>query len=361
MSAPRSTIDDVARRAGVSVATVSRALRGMRNVATTTRQRVVEAAQQLEYHPHAAASWLASGRTMTIGVAAPYFGIWYTGKILAGIERVLSESGYDLVVYAADPPDNRDRFLDRAASLQTRIDGLILVDFFPDDEQVERMLDARLEIVAIGEYLDPFSSLAVDNEAAAFEAVSHLIDLGHRRVAIFGTEDIHKIQSPVLTPRRAGYARALGAAGIDVSHALDIDCALSVAGGAAPVPRTGRSTDRHLLPLRRECDGSHGKGTLPRHSDPRPGLDTRIRRPRPRRVARAHDHASARAGDRRAGSTTPARHDRTHQCARRASGRRGRSDRSDIDGGTCPVDPVAPVSPFCSCLPLQTLTSRSGN
>lgn len=174
---------------------------------------------------------------MTIGVAAPYFGIWYTGKILAGIERVLSESGYDLVVYAADPPDNRDRFLDRAASLQTRIDGLILVDFFPDDEQVERMLDARLEIVAIGEYLDPFSSLAVDNEAAAFEAVSHLIDLGHRRVAIFGTEDIHKIQSPVLTPHRAGYARALGAAGIDVSHALDIDCALSVAGGAAGFDR----------------------------------------------------------------------------------------------------------------------------
>ncbi len=232
MSGHRATIQDVARQSGVSVATVSRALRGKANVAEETRAKVVTVADRLGYQPHTAASWLASGKTMTVGVAAPYFDVWYTGRVLAGVERVLSDAGYDLTVYAAETAEQRDRFAARSASLQTRVDGMLLVDFSPEESQLARLLESRITLVAIGEHVDSVNSLAIDNVTAAIESVRHLLALGHRRIGLLGTQDIHLIESPALTARQAGYSAALRDAGIDPDPALDIDCELSVEGGA---------------------------------------------------------------------------------------------------------------------------------
>ncbi len=244
MSGQRATIQDVAHQSGVSVATVSRALRGKENVADETRARVIAVADRLGYQPHTAASWLASGKTMTVGVAAPYFDVWYTGRVLAGVEQVLSDAGYDLTVYAADTPDKRDRFAARSTSLQTRVDGLLLVDFSPDTGQLARLEASGIRIVAIGERLEPFASLAIDNISTAAEAVGHLVGLGHRRIALFGTEDIRTIGSPALTDRRTGYREALLGVGLAADPGLDIDCPLSVAGGAAGFDRFLRIPDR---------------------------------------------------------------------------------------------------------------------
>ncbi|MFQ5554541.1 MAG: LacI family DNA-binding transcriptional regulator [Acidimicrobiia bacterium] len=237
MTRSRTTIEDVAREAGVSVATVSRALRDMSNVSAGTKERVVRVADRLGYHPHTAASWLASGRTLTVGVVAPYYDIWYTSRVLAGIESAMSASGYDLTVYAADTPENRDRFFDRVASLQTRVDGLITVDLFPDAKQIRLLEESRITVVAIGETVAPFSSLAIDNAGAGEMATRHLLDLGHEGIALFGTRDIRIDNSPVLKPRRKGCIDALAAAGYVSDAHVDVDCDLSVHGGATGLDR----------------------------------------------------------------------------------------------------------------------------
>ncbi|NND02562.1 MAG: LacI family DNA-binding transcriptional regulator, partial [Acidimicrobiia bacterium] len=149
----RATIQDVAREAGVSVATVSRAMRGMAHVAQDTRERVLQTAHRLGYAPHFGASALAGGTTGMIGLVAPFFHLWYTSQVLTGVEQVLSAAERDLVIYAGDTPENRARFLDRLPSLVTRIDGLILVDFFPNERELQVLSNAELALLAVGEEL----------------------------------------------------------------------------------------------------------------------------------------------------------------------------------------------------------------
>jgi len=227
----RATIEDVAREAEVSVATVSRALRGMDHVAESTRRRVVETAQRLGYAPHFGASVLAGGVTRTIGLVAPYFNIWYTSQILAGVEEVLSAAGHDLVIFAADTPVNRDRFLARAHSLRTRIDGLLLVDFFPDIDQLQRLIESGHNLVALGEDLDRIPSLSIDNCDAAYRATRHLIELGHTAIGIAGGHQVSLDPSPVLAARIDGYQGALADAGLEEPGDYRLGGMLTVAGG----------------------------------------------------------------------------------------------------------------------------------
>ncbi len=227
----RSTIEDVAREAGVSVATVSRALRGMDHVAASTRERVVTTAQRLGYSPHFGASLLAGGATRTIGLVAPYYDIWYTSQVLAGVEEVLSAAGHDLVIYAANTPANREQFLLRAHSLQTRIDGLLLVDFFPDVTQLEQLVDSGLNLVAIGEDAARVPSISIDNFDAAFRATRHLIEIGHTRIGIAGGQQVSLDTSPVLAARIDGYQAALADAGLKEVADYRLTGMLTVSGG----------------------------------------------------------------------------------------------------------------------------------
>lgn len=240
----RATIQDVANLAGVSVATVSRALRGRPNVAQETRARVIEAADRLGYEAHTAASSLASGRTSIVGLVAPFFGVWYTGQVIAGVERVLSAGGYDLLIYTVDSLESRKRFLDRARIIQTRVDGLVLVDFFPTKEELERLAASQPKMVVIGEHLEPFSSYAIDNVAAAQTAVQHLIDLGHTKVALLGSGQIPVHESRVLRDRRDGYLVAMSAAGLPPREDLVVPGLLSVEGGVAAMEHMLAMEDR---------------------------------------------------------------------------------------------------------------------
>jgi LacI family transcriptional regulator, repressor for deo operon, udp, cdd, tsx, nupC, and nupG len=221
----------VAREAGVSVATVSRAMRGMAHVAPATRDKVVEAASRLGWAPHFAASRLASGQTHTIGLVAPYFDIWYTSQIVAGVESILSAGGLDLVIYSVDTPANRQRFLDRAHSLQTRIDGLVLVDFFPDATQIAKLEESRVRLLALGEHLDNHSSMAIDNFDAGRRAAQHLIGLSHKKIGIVGAEQMSVDASPVLAARIDGFHAALTNAGINHRREYSLPGMLSVTDG----------------------------------------------------------------------------------------------------------------------------------
>ncbi len=233
MSSGRPTIKDIARVTGVSVATVSRALRDLPYVAPETRSRVVEAAAELQYEAHPQASRLVSGRTWTIGVVAPQFGTWFPFRALGGINSVFAGAGYDVLISMMSAPGDRRRFLQDARSFCRRVDGLVLIDTFVslEGDSADAFFDRPA--VAVGERLEGASSITIDNRAAARRAVEHLIELGHTRIGLVAGPPLPDLPTPVPGQRRLGYEDALRAAGLPVDPDLVVRGEWTAAGGAA--------------------------------------------------------------------------------------------------------------------------------
>jgi LacI family transcriptional regulator, repressor for deo operon, udp, cdd, tsx, nupC, and nupG len=225
-----STIEDVAAHVGVSVATVSRALHNLPNVAPATRERVRRAAEELEYHPNPSAAAMRAGRTNTVALVVPMLDSWYFSQVMAGAEAVLSEAGYDLLLFKVDSDDSRKRLL--SGPLVKRADGLILVDIsLPEDERV-RLLKATLKVVSVGIDIEGASSVMVDDCRIAKEAVAHLVELGHRDIAIIGGEVfVETARADTPKQRRLGYEAALAESGIERRPEFEVFGNFSVEGG----------------------------------------------------------------------------------------------------------------------------------
>lgn len=227
----RPRIEDVADAAGVSVATVSRALRNLPNVAPSTRDRVHAIADELGYRPDPAASRLAAGRTMTIAVAVPAVSSWYFSQVIGGAEAVLAEAGYDMLVMTVSGDDARKRFLRNAMTMNRRVDGMILTDLrIPDDEAAE-LAASNIRVVTIGFQTEAISSVMLDDVAVGETATRHLLDLGHRRVGLIQGLPDDALRFAVPKRRRAGYEAALANHGIDADEALIASGNFSVHGG----------------------------------------------------------------------------------------------------------------------------------
>lgn len=226
-----ASIADVARLAGVSVATVSRALRGLPNVAPSTRQRVLDAAADLRYVADPYASRLAAGRTKTVAVVVPVFTQWYFTQVVAGVEAVLAAAGYDLLLYNVTGPAGRARFLDELP-FRKRVDGVILIDLWWTDADQGALADAGVPVVAVGTPSARSASVTIDNVAAAMAATRHLTELGHERIGLISHLPGDPIASPVPFERREGYQRVLRAAGLAVRPELDVPGNFSPQGGA---------------------------------------------------------------------------------------------------------------------------------
>jgi len=225
-----ATIDDVAREAGVSTATVSRALRDHPYVAETTRARVRDAATRLRYVANPNAARLASGATSTVALLAPVLTSWYTAEVVAGVEDVLAEAGYDLLIATADPTA-RDRMLAGETRFRQRVDGVLLVDVMCREEGAERLATLDVPVVVLGEELRAVTSVSVDNVAGASMAARHLLDLGHRRIGLVGGHSEAADARDVPNDRLCGFRGALDAAGVAVPTENIVDGGFSIEGG----------------------------------------------------------------------------------------------------------------------------------
>ena len=143
------TIRDVARAAGVSTATVSRALRDLPNVDEQTRLRVQQVAIDLDYVISPSASRLASGRTGSVAVITPYIARWFFSTVLSGIESVLQSAGIDLLLMSVSNASGQLR-LPPAPRLRRRVDGVLVIAVPADDPQLHEVLALGMPTSLIG-------------------------------------------------------------------------------------------------------------------------------------------------------------------------------------------------------------------
>jgi DNA-binding LacI/PurR family transcriptional regulator len=221
----RPTIDDVARHAGVSKGAVSLALNGRPGVSDATRLRIAEAADALDWRPSVRAKALSESRALAIGLiiarppgqlaSDPFF-----AQLLAGVEAVLADAGYVLVLsVVADPASEAETY--RRLADDGRVDGVLLTDARIGDPRYRLVSELDLEAVVIG-HPDPGSGLpgvAADERSAIAQAVAALVDFGHERIAhVAGPAAIvHSAE------RRAAWRDALLAAGLPPGQVADGD------------------------------------------------------------------------------------------------------------------------------------------
>lgn len=230
-----ASIDDVAQRAGVSVATVSRALRGLPNVAPSTRDRVKRAAAELHYVADPHASRLAARRTTTVGLVVPMLGQWYYAQLFSGAEGALVAAGYDILPFVVGGEEVRDRFL-ATLPFRKRVDGLLVADVDLEERAFARIA-GEVPMVTIGFRLDGIPSLAIDNEASARVAVDHLLDLGHTRIGLIAhlPDDPFHFAAPL--DRQRGAEQAMADRGLRLDPQMVVPGNFSLQGGAEAMAR----------------------------------------------------------------------------------------------------------------------------
>jgi len=223
------TIRDVAREAGVSTATVSRALRGLPNVDPITREHVRRVADRLDYVISPAASRLASGRAGSIAVITPFVARWYFSKVLNGVEKVLQRSDLDLLLYSTGDPSEPHR-VPPHRRLRRRVDAVMVIGLPVDVPDVQELLDLDLPVTLIGSRSAGVSSVSIDDVEGARMATQHLVNLGHERIGLISGRPL---PTPFLpeNDRLAGYSQALAASGLQADPALQVPGFFTIEGG----------------------------------------------------------------------------------------------------------------------------------
>ncbi|WP_265521664.1 LacI family DNA-binding transcriptional regulator [Oerskovia flava] len=224
-------IDDVAQAAGVSTATVSRALRGLPNVSEATRLRVLAEAARLGYVPSPSAASLATGRTRTIGLLTPWVNRWFFSNVIEGAERTLRGLGYDVLLYTFEVKQSATRRRVDPNVLRHRVDGTLVVGLPLDDDEVRSLVDLGRPLAFVGSGPADQVTARLDDVSTGREATRHLLDLGHRCVGhVTGVPDLVSSWSPP-AERSHGYTLELADAGIEPDPELVVNGDFDVQGG----------------------------------------------------------------------------------------------------------------------------------
>ena len=213
-------IKDVAREAGVSTATVSRALREMQHVNPETRAKIIAAAEKLNYTLNTSKHSEQRGAN-TVGIIAPYISRWYFAKVIQGAEHALSEAGIDLLVYNINQNEDRNRIF-KDEYLKGRIDALISISVPLDEIEFQAILDLNIPTALIGTSDKRVSSIRIDDIAGARIATQHLVNQGHKRIGLIGGFSNNQYKFPVPRDRRAGFIEVLAESGIEFDPSLAV-------------------------------------------------------------------------------------------------------------------------------------------
>lgn len=216
----KPTIADVAKLAGVSQATVSRALRGIDKVTPQTRQKVFEAAQQLRFTLSKHASSLASGKNMRIMLLTTgKLNEWFNANVLQGVYDVLNPAGYDIAPSYIITQSDADELFQRV-SITSNIDAIIIASFQISDDMWQYLQHGHVPIVGVDipsqKYCD--GSVGIDNADGMRKAVQLLQSLGHSTIG-FVTDYLPEDMVYSTVERAYAFSQAAREFGIDKEHA----------------------------------------------------------------------------------------------------------------------------------------------
>lgn len=213
---PLPSISEVAERAGVSVATVSRVLNNTKPVKAETRQRVEAVVAEMGYHINAAGRSLAKAQSFNLMVLVPDFSNPFFAQIVQGVESVTRTRGFKIML--ADSSDGQSGTPSAVAALYNRlVDGVISLEHLDNDGRLLAQIRG-LPWICCSEFL-PDAGLpyvSIDHGQAAVDAVQYLINKGHRRIALITTDETYRWARM----RHEGYEKALKRAELKVDPAL---------------------------------------------------------------------------------------------------------------------------------------------
>ncbi|MDQ0202061.1 LacI family DNA-binding transcriptional regulator [Neobacillus ginsengisoli] len=217
-----STIKDVARKANVSIATVSRILNNKTGFSEKTKKKVLRVIEELGYQPNALARGLINKNTQTIGVLIPTVSNMFASEILSGIEKHANDLGYSVIV--CNTGSIGKRTIDYLQVLsEKRVDGVIIVSEFIYDDYHKILNDMDIPVVLVStislEFPIPY--VKVDDRHAAFTATNYLIKKGHTKIAMIAGDAKDPLAGK---PRIEGFKSALLSSGLQINEDYIIDC-----------------------------------------------------------------------------------------------------------------------------------------
>ncbi len=224
------TIRDVAKYAGVSTATVSYTLNGVKKVSQETKEKVMQAVQELGYQPDFTAISLSKKKSNLIGIMFPLVGDSlsalmkenpYHTELLSGIEMVARENNFDILITGLSKIEECKSWINKR-----NLDGLVLLGLFPKKlyNQLKELDIPTVLIDTYEDYTNIYPSVNINDELGGYLGTKHLIELGHENIA-FVAKDIRN--NPVEKKRYQGYQRALKEAKIRVDRNLIFESQLS--------------------------------------------------------------------------------------------------------------------------------------
>jgi LacI family repressor for deo operon, udp, cdd, tsx, nupC, and nupG len=207
-SPKRTTIYDIAKKLNLNASSVSRALSNKSNVSETTMKLILQTAKELNYKQNSLASNLRKGENQTIGVVVPRINQNFFSNVIAGLEEVTYQKGYNLIICQSN--ESYEREVKCVNTLINQHVSCIIISIsadFEKDEHLKSIKDHHIQLIQFDRVADDLDTFKVlnDNEQASMEAVSHMIEQGYKRIALLeGPQNLN-----IFRQRKAGYLAAL--------------------------------------------------------------------------------------------------------------------------------------------------------
>ncbi|MTI87965.1 MAG: LacI family transcriptional regulator [Balneolaceae bacterium] len=199
-----ATIYDIAKKAGVSIATVSRVFNQSTKVSESTRKKILAIADEVGYHPRAHAQGLASRKSNLVMVVVPVISNYFFMEVLGGIQDKLSEQNYELSIFNISP--NKDAAEQVGHVMKRRwAEGYLFISIHLQNEQWEQLKKYNVPITLVDEHFEGFDSVSVDNEQGAYRAVKSFLEMDYKRIAMLSALETSK----PISNRITGYKKAL--------------------------------------------------------------------------------------------------------------------------------------------------------
>jgi len=231
MKKKRTTIYDIAEKLNITASSVSRALNNSNYVNENTKQLILKTAAELNYKRNTLASNLRKGQSKTIGIVVPRINQNFFANVIAGIEDATYEKGYNLIICQSN--ESQEKEIKCVNTLINQQVDCIVISISADSsdyKHLKNVLDHGIQLIQFDRVIDELETLKVinDNEQASFEAVSHLIEQGYKRIALLkGPQNLN-----IFKQRKVGYLAALNKYGLPVVDELIIENAWTKELGA---------------------------------------------------------------------------------------------------------------------------------